>query len=111
MLSRRPPAQHWSRSRRRGTVEKTQIGKKSLSRKRSFSIGQRRTSTGLEDAFWHSLKVIAAHEGVSVSRLIAQIDAQRQHSNLSSAIRLYVLDHYRTLVESQADPPSGFRGS
>jgi predicted DNA-binding ribbon-helix-helix protein len=49
------------------------------------------------------LKEIATHEGVSVSALVTRIDAGRQHANLSSAIRLYVLGHYRRLAEERAE--------
>jgi predicted DNA-binding ribbon-helix-helix protein len=71
----------------------------SLNKKRSFTVGNRKTSLGLEDAFWSSLKEIAGEERLPVSRLFARIDASRQHANLSSAIRIYILEHYRRLVE------------
>ena len=67
--------------------------------KRSVLIAQHKTSLSLESAFWSVLKEIATHEGVSVSALVTRIDAGRQHANLSSAIRLYVLGHYRRLAE------------
>ena len=68
--------------------------------KRSIVIGGHKTSIGLEDAFWHSLKKIAAQEGTPVSQLVNRIDKGRNHANLSSAIRLYILDYYRRrLVE------------
>jgi predicted DNA-binding ribbon-helix-helix protein len=49
----------------------------------------------MEDAFWDAFKEIAAAQGTSVVRLIAAIDSKRQHANLSSAIRLFVLDYYK----------------
>jgi len=49
----------------------------------------------LEDAFWSSLKQIANERDQAVSDLVAKIDADRQHGNLSSAIRLFVLDWAR----------------
>jgi predicted DNA-binding ribbon-helix-helix protein len=49
----------------------------------------------LEDLFWSSLKDIAHDRKVTLSQLIGGIDARRQNGNLSSAIRLFVLDHYR----------------
>jgi predicted DNA-binding ribbon-helix-helix protein len=50
----------------------------------------------LENAFWNGLKEIAAERHMNLSELVAEIDAQRQHGNLSSALRLFVLDFYRT---------------
>jgi predicted DNA-binding ribbon-helix-helix protein len=63
--------------------------------KRSIVIAGHRTSVSVEDAFWTALKDIAANRGSTVAALVATIDAGRQHGNLSSAIRLFVLDHFR----------------
>jgi predicted DNA-binding ribbon-helix-helix protein len=63
--------------------------------KRSIIIGGHKTSVSLEDAFWIDLKEIAHSQGATLSKLVAQIDDTRQQGNLSSAIRLYVLDHVR----------------
>ena len=63
--------------------------------KRSIVIAGHKTSVSLEDAFWKSLKDIAGHRDVTLSDLVASIDGGRQQGNLSSAIRLFVLDHYR----------------
>jgi predicted DNA-binding ribbon-helix-helix protein len=63
--------------------------------KRSIVIAGHKTSVSLEDAFWNSLKDIASGRGMTLSDLVASIDTGRQHGNLSSAIRLFVLDHYR----------------
>ena len=43
-----------------------------------------------------------AHEGVPVSALVTRIDLDREHANLSSTLRIYVLDHYRRLAEEAA---------
>lgn len=67
--------------------------------KRSVMVGGQKTSVSLEDAFWVSLKDIAAKRGISMSRQLATIDAQRSTGNLSSAIRLYVLDHFRARAD------------
>ena len=64
--------------------------------KRSLDLGGRRTSVSLEDAFWSELKEIAHSQRVPVRKLIAQIDDTRQQANLSSAIRLHVLEHVRS---------------
>jgi predicted DNA-binding ribbon-helix-helix protein len=66
--------------------------------KRSIIIAGHKTSVSLEDAFWTGLKEIAGSRDMTLSDLVAAIDGDRRHSNLSSAIRLYVLDHYRRQV-------------
>lgn len=63
--------------------------------KRSVVVEGHKTSVSLEDAFWSSLKDIAARRGLSLSMQIAAIDQHRRTSNLSSAIRLFVLDYFR----------------
>lgn len=63
--------------------------------KRSISINGRKTGICVEDPFWAALKEIAASRKTPLSKLVGEIDEGREHSNLSSAIRLYVLDHYR----------------
>ena len=63
--------------------------------KRSIVIAGHKTSVSLEDAFWKGLKEIADARNMTLSDLVASIDSQRRHGNLSSAIRLFVLDHYR----------------
>jgi predicted DNA-binding ribbon-helix-helix protein len=50
----------------------------------------------LEDDFWTGLKEIAAQRLMNLSQLIGEIDTQRQNGNLSSAVRLFVLDFYRS---------------
>ena len=59
------------------------------------SIAGHKTSVSLEDAFWKGLKEIAGTRNMTLSDLVASIDTDRRHGNLSSAIRLFVLDHYR----------------
>jgi predicted DNA-binding ribbon-helix-helix protein len=63
--------------------------------KRSIVIAGHKTSVSLEDAFWRGLKEIANGREMTLSDLVASIDTDRRHGNLSSAIRLFVLDHYR----------------
>src|SRR2546421_5806754 len=64
--------------------------------KRSIVVAGHKTSVSLEDAFWNGLKEIAGERHMTLSDLVAAIDSQRQHGNLSSALRLFVLDFYRT---------------
>ena len=63
--------------------------------KRSIVIAGHKTSVSLEDEFWKGLKEIAGERDVTLSDMVASIDTDRRHGNLSSAIRLFVLDHYR----------------
>lgn len=63
--------------------------------KRSIVIAGHKTSVSLEDAFWKGLKEIAADKSLTLSDLVATIDGGRKQGNLSSAIRLFVLDHFR----------------
>jgi predicted DNA-binding ribbon-helix-helix protein len=71
--------------------------------KRSLVIGGHKTSVSLEDAFWALLKEIALSRSMILSNLIVQIDEARgENSNLSSAIRLFVLDHYKKLASASA---------
>jgi predicted DNA-binding ribbon-helix-helix protein len=59
--------------------------------KHSVRIAGHPTSISLEPAFWQALRDIAAQRGISVNGLLAAIDAERG-GNLSSAIRIFVLD-------------------
>ena len=63
--------------------------------KRSIILAGHKTSVSLEDAFWTGLKEIASGRDMTLSDLAGSIDAQRQQGNLSSALRLFVLNHYR----------------
>jgi predicted DNA-binding ribbon-helix-helix protein len=62
--------------------------------KRSVKIDGHTTSVSLEDAFWSALKEIAKGRHMTLAELVTSIDAKREHPNLSSAIRLFVLDHF-----------------
>jgi predicted DNA-binding ribbon-helix-helix protein len=66
--------------------------------KRSIVIAGHKTSVSLEDAFWKELKEIAGARDMTLSDLVAAIDSNRQTGNLSSAIRLFVLDFYRDQI-------------
>jgi predicted DNA-binding ribbon-helix-helix protein len=68
---------------------------KSRVSKRSIVIAGHKTSVSIEDEFWNSLKQIARERGMTVAELVAAIDRDREHANLSSAIRLFVLGVYR----------------
>jgi len=66
---------------------------KSLIVKRSVIIDGQKTSVSLEDPFWTDMKKIAHAQQMTLSALVAEIDGTREHGNLSSAIRLFVLRH------------------
>jgi len=76
--------------------------KKSAVVKRSIVIVGHKTSVSLEDHFWNWLKEIARTQEQTVSDLVAQIDKNREHTNLSSAIRLFVLDYVSKQAEAGA---------
>lgn len=63
--------------------------------KRSLVIAGHKTSVSVEDAFWTALKDIAASRGTTIAELVAEIDTGRERGNLSSAVRLFVLEHFR----------------
>ena len=69
-------------------------------RKHSLDIAGHRTSISLEDAFWDALREIAAAQGLSLAGLVARIDAERDGANLSSAIRVFVLQNGRPSREA-----------
>ena len=69
--------------------------------KRSVVIAGHKTSVSLEDAFWNALKEIAGGRDATLSDLVAIIDADRHHANLSSAIRLFVLGFYRDQISDR----------
>ena len=70
--------------------------------KRSIVLAGHKTSVSLEDAFWQALKEIANGRHMTLSDLVAAIDAERQHGNLSSAIRLFVLEFYRNQLSEDS---------
>jgi predicted DNA-binding ribbon-helix-helix protein len=72
-----------------GALMKSQVAK------RSIVIDGHKTSVSLEDAFWLDLKNIAHTQQATLSELVAKIDETRERGNLSSAIRLFVLEHFR----------------
>jgi predicted DNA-binding ribbon-helix-helix protein len=73
--------------------------------KRSIVIAGHKTSVSLEDAFWKALKEIAGGRHMTLSDIVGMIDSERQHGNLSSAIRLFVLDFYRSPRPEEAALP------
>jgi predicted DNA-binding ribbon-helix-helix protein len=75
--------------------------------KRSIMVAGHKTSVSLEDAFWNGMKEIARERHMTLSELVAEIDAQRQLGNLSSALRLFVLDFYRNQLSHGKEARDG----
>ena len=68
--------------------------------KRSVVIAGHKTSISVEDEFWNCLKEIAGERGMTFAAMISAIDGDREHANLSSVIRLFVLGVYRDQLAS-----------
>ena len=64
--------------------------------KRSVRLAGNKTSISLENQFWNCLREIARSENIAVDTLIERIDIDRARHNLSSAVRIFVLEHFRT---------------
>jgi predicted DNA-binding ribbon-helix-helix protein len=77
---------------------------KSQNKKRNAVVGRHKTSIYLEEAFWKALHEIAAARNIALSDLLLTIDSRRHHDNLSSAIRVFVLEHYRNQHRIVIDP-------
>jgi predicted DNA-binding ribbon-helix-helix protein len=76
--------------------------------KRSVVVAGHKTSVSLEEAFWNGMKEISVERNMTLSELVGEIDSKRQQGNLSSAIRLFVLDHFKTrAAAAAADPKAG----
>ena len=76
---------------------------KSLILKRSIIIAGQKTSVSLENEFWQALKQIAAGLDMPMAELVHRIGRQREYGNLSSALRLFVLEHYLSRAKAQRD--------
>jgi predicted DNA-binding ribbon-helix-helix protein len=73
--------------------------------KRSILVGSHHTSVSLEDEFWNELRVIAHERNTALSQLVGELDAKREHGNLSSAIRLFVFAERRKKLEAKPPEP------
>ncbi len=67
-------------------------------KKRSVTISGHRTSFSLEEGFWQEIKLLAKREGLSLNQFVEKVDEART-SNLSSALRILVLNHLKTQLE------------
>jgi predicted DNA-binding ribbon-helix-helix protein len=73
--------------------------------KRSIAIAGHATSISLEEPFWQALRLIAREQGISLAALVALIDGRRARANLSSALRVHVLDHAQAQIRSLRGTP------
>jgi predicted DNA-binding ribbon-helix-helix protein len=67
-------------------------------------VNGRDSSVSIEGAFWNALKEIAVAQNISANALVSKIDSERDATNLSSAIRVYVVEHYHLTANANADP-------
>lgn len=72
---------------------------------RSIVVNGHKASFTLEDQFWAGLKEIANHDHWTLSKLVAKIDGKRRSGNLSSSLRMFVLDYFRTREASRIPSP------
>jgi predicted DNA-binding ribbon-helix-helix protein len=80
------------------------LGRKSAIVKRSIELHGHKTSVSLEDQFWDGLRDIAERTRTPLPALLQTIDSQRGYANLSSAIRVYVLEHHRSAAGTDRAP-------
>ena len=73
---------------------------KSTIAKRSVVIGGHKTSVSLEEPFWQAVREITGARAITVSELLREIDQKRDNANLSSAVRVFVLEHVRQAAEA-----------
>ena len=69
--------------------------------KRSVMLLGRKTSISLEEPFWQALREIAAEREITTSTLLNSIASKRVEGNLSSALRVFVLEHFRAVCQKE----------
>jgi len=80
---------------------------KSAILKRSIVLFGHKTSVSLENEFWEGLRLIADQQETTMSALLQQINTGRRYANLSSAIRIFVFDHFHALATAGQLPAPG----
>jgi predicted DNA-binding ribbon-helix-helix protein len=73
---------------------KASLGKSQI-KKRTVVVRSHKSSVSMEQSFWDAIKEIANANNIGLAELVTTIDNDRKHANLSSAIRLFVLEYYR----------------
>ena len=71
-----------------------------INRKRSVVVSKKRTSVSLEDSFWYSLQAIVRMENTTIENYIEKIERQRNTPNLSSNLRIAVLEYFQQIAAS-----------
>src|SRR5215510_79540 len=90
-------------------IDREELPMKSPIVKRSIVVAVHKTRVSLAEAFWNGMKEISGLRNMTLSELVGEIDNNRQQGNLSSAIRLFVLDYFksRALSAPQESKPLG----
>jgi predicted DNA-binding ribbon-helix-helix protein len=73
-------------------------------KQRSIAVHGRKTNVTLEDEFWEAFREIAAKEDISAAELAARVLSRQSHYNFSSALRVFVLDHFRANTSETESP-------
>jgi predicted DNA-binding ribbon-helix-helix protein len=84
-----------------GVREPKDAPMKSVIIKRSIVLNGHKTSVSLENEFWEGLRQIADTQKSKVSALVQRIDRERTNRNLSSAIRIFVFNHFRERLANE----------
>jgi predicted DNA-binding ribbon-helix-helix protein len=66
-------------------------------------VAGRRTSVRLEPVMWEALQEIVRQQETNVNQLVTEIDRRRNSSSLTAAIRVYIVDFYRSAAAAQGD--------
>jgi predicted DNA-binding ribbon-helix-helix protein len=74
-------------------------------KKRSIMINNKKTSMSLEEPFWAGLKQVASERNTSMQKLVGTLNNERDGGNLSSTVRVFLLDHYRGAVAANDARP------
>jgi predicted DNA-binding ribbon-helix-helix protein len=93
------------RARARTNYSKPRPAMDTVVLKRSVAVANHKTSVSLEDAFWSALKEIAVLREINLSDLITSISDAHRLGNLSSSIRVFILDFYRSQLSERVKPP------
>jgi predicted DNA-binding ribbon-helix-helix protein len=79
--------------------------------KRSITLGEHKTSVSLENEFWDGLREIAVMQKTTPSELVQKIGIERHDANLSSAIRVFVFNHFRAQAAAELSAAQGRRAA
>jgi predicted DNA-binding ribbon-helix-helix protein len=83
------------------------INRPNVNRKRSVVVSKKRTSVSLEDSFWISLQAIVRMEHTTIEQFIEKIERKRETPNLSSNLRIAVLEYYQQIAARSLSSRTG----